>query len=106
MKKFLFLVFAFLILLPIISTAQEIIPAVIDPSWFEWLSGILAPLMIKYKWVSIVLAVLGTLVIVGQGIVIITPTKKDDAIMAKIKAIPVIGDLLIFIERFAIFKKK
>lgn len=59
-----------------------------------------------YPWVHLSLTVLGSLVVVGQVIVPLTPTKKDDEAWEKIKSFPVVGQVLAALENFAVFRKK
>ncbi len=69
---------------------------------FSWLIELVA----NYPIVSIILMSLSLLVMLGQGIIIITPTKEDDIAWEKIKAWPVVGHLLSILEKFGPFKKK
>jgi hypothetical protein len=68
--------------------------------------GFLEILMGQAGWVGAVLAWLGVLVVLGQGVVVVTPTKKDDAVMAKIFGIPFVGPLIRAIASFAPIQKK
>lgn len=52
-----------------------------------WLSG-LAP------WVQGALMWLGLLVVVLRAVVKLTPTGKDDALLAKLNALPLVGPFL------------
>lgn len=45
-------------------------------------------------WVPTALAWLGGLVVVLRGVVKLTPTGKDDALVAKIDALPFVGSFL------------
>ena len=47
-----------------------------------------------------------TIVFFAQAIVWLTPTKKDDIFLAKIKSYPMIAKFLKVLEKFAPFKKK
>jgi hypothetical protein len=60
----------------------------------------------KYPMVAGVLALLGILVVVGQVVVVLTPTKKDDEALAKWEQIPFVGSLLKVIAKFAPIQKK
>ncbi len=53
-----------------------------------------------------VFGVLGTLVVIGQAVVVFTPSKSDDAVWEKIKAVPLIGPLISALTGFAYFQKK
>ncbi len=48
---------------------------------------------------------LGTLVVVGQVVVPLTPTKKDDAAWEKIKGYPIVGPILNVLTKFAVIQK-
>lgn len=56
--------------------------------------------------IPVVFAILGILVIVGQAVVVMTPSKKDDEAWEKIKAIPVLGGVLSGLANFAPIQKK
>lgn len=69
-------------------------------------SAILLLLAGKFPIVALVLGVLGVLVVAGQAVVILTPTKSDDEAWAKIKAVPLLGVLIAAIAEFAPLQKK
>lgn len=48
-----------------------------------------------------VLSFLGLLVVVGQAVVVLTPSTADDAAWAKIKSVPVVGQLISALAAFA-----
>lgn len=60
----------------------------------------------QYPVVGSVLMGLGALVVVGQCVVVITPTKKDDEAWEKIKAFPIVGHLISALANFAPIQKK
>ena len=68
--------------------------------------AILQSLVAKWHVVGGILMALGMLVIVGQVVVVATPTKKDDEAWAKIKAVPILGSVLAALEHFAPIQKK
>ena len=53
-----------------------------------------------------ILPILGIVVVAAQAIVIITPSPKDNALMAKLEAIPVLGHLIRALKSFAPWQKK
>lgn len=60
----------------------------------------------KFPIVTVIVTVLGTLVVLGQVVVVMTPTKSDDEAWDKIKAMPFIGPLLTALSSFAPINKK
>lgn len=68
--------------------------------------AILALLTGKFPIVSLILAGLGTLVVLGQAVVLMTPSPKDDEAVAKIFTIPLLGPVLSVIAKFAVIQKK
>lgn len=56
--------------------------------------------------IPVVLAVLGSLVLLGQAYVAITPSQDDDAWFAKLEAVPVLGTLLKALKAFAPVQRK
>jgi hypothetical protein len=69
-------------------------------------TAILEMLVAKFPIVGLVLSVLGALVVVGQVVVVATPSKEDDAAWEKIKSYPIIGPLVSALALFAPFQKK
>lgn len=67
--------------------------------FLEWLFG-LSPV------IGMILVVLGFLVVIGQGVIALTPTKADDAAWEKIKAVPILGSIIRGIEAFAPIQRK
>jgi hypothetical protein len=65
----------------------------------------LQELMDKWPWLSMVLMGLGALVIFGQMVVTITPTKKDDLWLENAKK-GVLGKVMDFFKAFAPYQKK
>lgn len=54
----------------------------------------------------IALEVLGGLVVIGQVVVVMTPSKKDDEAMAKAFQVPILGGILKAVCAFAPIQKK
>jgi hypothetical protein len=54
-----------------------------------------------YLWAAPAFAWLGILVVVGTAIVALTPTKKDDELLAKLKAWPFVGPILAAVAKFS-----
>lgn len=55
---------------------------------------------------QLILMILGSLVVMGQAIVVASPSKEDDAAWEKIKGIPILGFLLDKITLFSVVQKK
>jgi len=72
----------------------------------EMLEGLLNSLMMKSPLVGVILMILGGIVVLAQIVVALTPSKNDDAIVSKIKNLPVIGQVISFLETFAPLQKK
>lgn len=53
-----------------------------------------------------VLVVLGSLVVVATVLVKITPSQEDDALLVKLKAVPILGALLTALEKFSVLSRK
>jgi len=70
------------------------------------LQGILDMLAGLHPIVPLVLAGLGGLVVAGQAYVMVSPSKDDDAWLAKIEAMPVVGSILRGLKAFAPIQKK
>lgn len=68
--------------------------------------SLLLGLAAQYPKVMLLLQFLGILVVVGQVVVVLTPSKKDDEAWDALKAKPVIGSLLSAIASFAPIQKK
>lgn len=68
---------------------------------FEFLHG----LSLQFPILTIVLAVLGSLVVVAQIVVALTPSQADDQALEKVKAGP-LGKVFAVLEKFAPYKKK
>lgn len=52
------------------------------------------------------LSILGSLVVIGQGVVVVTPSQSDDAWLEKLKQHKILGPVLILLAKFAPFQKK
>jgi hypothetical protein len=63
-------------------------------------------LVLKFPVLGMVFALLGLLVVAGQALVLITPSTADDAAWEKIKAMPVIGQIISAVIAFAPIQKK
>ena len=68
--------------------------------------AILVMVASKYPVAAAGLGILGSAVVMGQIVVVATPTKKDDEAWDKIKSIPVLGALLSALTNFAVIQKK
>ena len=66
---------------------------------------LVAELIAKYPVLLVVLTVLGLLVVLAQVIVFITPSKKDDELLAKIEANPIGKKLVNLFVSFAPIQK-
>lgn len=53
-----------------------------------------------------VLVVLGSLVVIATLVVQITPSTEDDALWNKVKAVPVLGSLIVALEAFSVIGRK
>jgi len=60
----------------------------------------------KYEMVMYILSGLGTLVVLGQAYVALTPTQDDDAKLQKLEKVPVLGMLLKIVKSFAPIQRK
>jgi hypothetical protein len=60
----------------------------------------------KLPVLPLILGVLGSLVVVATALVAVTPNQDDDALLAKIKAIPVLGSILVALEKFSVIQRK
>lgn len=56
--------------------------------------------------VLLILGCLGLLVVVGSAVIAITPTKNDDAFLAKLYDVPVLGLILKVLAAFSPLDKK
>lgn len=65
-----------------------------------YLMGVMGPIGVT------VFTILGILVVLGQVVVELTPTQKDDAFMSRVKEIPFLGQLVDAIAAFAPIQKK
>lgn len=63
-------------------------------------------LLLKIPGALIILPVLGGLVVIGQAVVLATPSTNDDVAWEKLKAIPVLGVILSVLASFAPIQKK
>lgn len=68
-------------------------------SVLQWLNGLAS-------FMPMVLMILGSLVVAGQAYIAVTPSQDDDAWYAKIEAIPILGDLLKALAKFAVIQRK
>lgn len=69
------------------------------------LTPILDGLAASLPLAKMILQILGTLVLVGSAYVAITPSKSDDAWFAKLEAIPLLGSLLVALQKFSLFQR-
>lgn len=70
------------------------------------LSALLAMLAGLNPIILMVFSILGVLVVAGQAIVLLTPSKADDEAWEKIKQVPVLGSLISALANFAPIQKK
>ena len=63
-------------------------------------------LVAKYPKIGSILVGVGSLVFLMSVIVKLTPSKSDDAFMEQLKAMPIVGKLVAFLESFSIFQRK
>lgn len=56
-------------------------------------------------WVQVTMTILSVLVVAGQAIVAITPSKSDDAFLMRLREMPVVGHLLKSVTAFAPLQK-
>ena len=70
------------------------------------LEAIIAMLIKQFPALSGVLMILGSLVVLGQVVVILTPSKSDEEAYNKIMGMPIVGTLLTVISKFSIIQKK
>lgn len=70
------------------------------------LEGLLLMLAGSYPWAMLVLSALGSLVVVAQAVVLLTPTKKDDEMLADLEKSSIGGMLLKALKAFAVISKK
>lgn len=67
---------------------------------------ILNLLVQQFPIAGLVLALLGMLVVVGAAVVALTPSKSDDAAWERIKAVPLLGQLLSALMAFSPVQKR
>lgn len=60
----------------------------------------------KLPFLPALLAVLGSLVVAATAFVAATPSQDDDALLTRIKEIPVIGSIILALERFSVILRK
>jgi len=76
----------------------------------EWIDQLLQQIMVflsaKFPITSLITMVLGSIMLAAQVIVQITPSKKDDAVLDKIKSKPWLKIVWDFFLSFAVFQKK
>lgn len=70
------------------------------------MESLLMMLAALHPAIPLVLAALGGLVVLGQAYVVLTPSQNDDAWVAKLEAMPIIGSLLQALRAFAPIQKK
>jgi hypothetical protein len=70
------------------------------------MEGFLIELVGKFPVVSIVLLSLGSLVVIAQTVVFITPSKKDDEVLDMIEKHPIFGSIVSVLSKFAVIQKK
>jgi len=70
------------------------------------MENVFSELLLNYPIIATILAVLGSLVVIGQFIIAVTPSKKDDLWLEGIKKNSLFGALMDFLKSFAPFAKK
>lgn len=70
--------------------------------YLDLITGLVA----KVPVLGLVLSALGALVVVGQVVVVLTPSQSDDEAVAKVFQVPVLGSLLKALAAFAPIQKK
>lgn len=70
------------------------------------IEAVLGMLVAKFPAVGFVLMGLGGLVVIGLVYVKLTPNVEDDALVAKIEAMPIVGDLLKALKSFSPVQRK
>jgi hypothetical protein len=70
------------------------------------ISGLLMLLAGLHPLVPVVLSILGLLTVAGTALVVLTPGKGDDAVLAKLEAAPVIGAVIKALVAFSPIQKK
>lgn len=70
------------------------------------MEALLQMLVVQFPLVGLILALLGALVVIGQAVVVMTPSTDDDVAWEKIKAMPLIGALIAALVSFAPIQKK
>lgn len=74
-------------------------------SVFSWLREMALMGVEMYPWLGIVLSALGTAVIIGQMVVVITPTPKDDEVLNELMKKSYIKQAVELLKSFAPFQK-
>jgi hypothetical protein len=74
-------------------------------SLIQWVLGFLTNLATSNPIVHAIVVVVATLVLAGQAIVTVTPTTADDAFWAKIQALPIVGQFIVWLTKWAPFHK-
>ena len=67
---------------------------------------LLNKLVVMWPPAGTILMILGSMLVVAQIIVLMTPSPKDNEFMAKLEVVPVLGGFLRVIRSFAPFQKK
>jgi len=70
------------------------------------LETIIALLVGQYPAITVVLAAVGSLVVLGQIVVVFTPSPKDNAAYEKVMGTPIVGMLLKALTKFSVIQKK
>jgi len=68
--------------------------------------GLLPAIAGQFPILTNILMILGSLVVVGQALVAVLPSKTLQDDWAKIQAIPIMGSLLSILTSFAVIQKK
>jgi hypothetical protein len=71
----------------------------------DWIVGLIQGLAGQYPLVAAILVALGGLVVIGQAVVVATPSTEDDKWWDGLKSKPLIGPLIALLANFAPFHK-
>lgn len=94
----------FLVLISASAIGQEV-PVIPGTGWIDELSKIILNIAQASPIAIMILSLLGSMVVLGQTIVLITPTKKDDVFLEKSRK-GILGMFIKLFESFAVIKKK
>lgn len=70
------------------------------------LVALIQGLIASYPVLATIAGILGSLVVLGQVVVVLTPSKSDDLAWEQLKSIPILGPILSALTSFAFIQKK